>query len=82
MLTACETVTGDNRAALGLAGVAIRAGERGAIASLWQAKDIVTAQITQDFYQFLKNPNLNQAQALQQAQIRAIRSGPDVFPGI
>ncbi|NJL55170.1 CHAT domain-containing protein [bacterium] len=66
---------------LGLAGVAIRAGARSAIASLWQADDPTTAKITQDFYQFLKDPSLNKAQALQQAQIQAIRSGSNILPG-
>jgi CHAT domain-containing protein len=82
MLTACETAIGDDRATLGLAGVAIRAGARSAIASLWQADDRATAEITQDFYQFLKDPSLNKAQALQQAQIQAIRSGSNVLPGM
>ncbi|MEA5464726.1 CHAT domain-containing protein [Leptothoe sp. PORK10 BA2] len=82
MLTACETAIGDDRATLGLAGVAIRAGARSAIASLWQADDRTTAQITQDFYQFLKDPSLNKAQALQQAQIRAIHRGASVLPGM
>lgn len=82
MLTACETAIGDDRATLGLAGVAIRAGARSAIASLWQADDRTTANITQDFYQFLKDPSLNKAQALQQAQIQAIRSGSNVLPGM
>jgi len=82
MLTACETAAGDNRATLGLAGVAIRAGARSAIASLWQADDRATAQITEDFYQSLKDPDLNKAQALQQAQIQAIRGGPSILPGM
>lgn len=81
MLTACDTAAGDDRATLGLAGVAIRAGARSAIASLWQADDTVTAQISQDFYRFLKDPNLNKAQALQQAQIQALRRGSGVTPG-
>jgi CHAT domain-containing protein len=81
MLTACETAAGDDRATLGLAGVAIRAGARSAIASLWQADDFITAQITQDFYKFLQDPNLNKAQALQQAQINALRSSASVTPG-
>lgn len=81
MLTACETAIGDDRATLGLAGVAIRAGARSAIASLWQADDAATATITQDFYQFLKDPSLNKAQALQQAQIQAIHSGENTLPG-
>jgi CHAT domain-containing protein len=81
MLTACETAAGDDRAALGLAGVAIRAGARSAIASLWQADDITTAQITQEFYKFLRDPNLNKAQALQKAQIEALKSSASVTPG-
>jgi CHAT domain-containing protein len=34
-LSACETAAGDDRAALGLAGVAVRAGARSALATLW-----------------------------------------------
>ncbi len=53
-----------------------------AIASLWQADDRATAQMTQDFYRFLQAPDLNKAQALQQAQIQAIRSGSTILPAI
>jgi CHAT domain-containing protein len=81
MLTACETAIGDDRGTLGLAGVAIRAGARSAIASLWQVEDRTTATITEDFYRFLKDPRLNKAQALQQAQIQAIHSRSSVVPG-
>lgn len=81
MLTACETAIGDDRATLGLAGVAIRAGARSAIASLWQVEDRTTATITQDFYRFLKDPTLNKAQALQKAQIEVIRGNPNLLPG-
>jgi CHAT domain-containing protein len=35
VLSACETAAGDDKAALGLAGVAIRSGARSAIGSLW-----------------------------------------------
>lgn len=81
VLTACETATGDDRATLGLAGVAIRAGARSAIATLWRVDDPVTAQLTQDFYQYLKDPTLNKAQALQKAQIAALRQGGRITPG-
>ncbi|MFH7243973.1 MAG: CHAT domain-containing protein [Spirulina sp.] len=81
VLTACETAIGDDRATLGLAGVAIRAGARSAIASLWQVEDRATATITQDFYRLLKDPTLNKAQALQKAQIQAIRDNPNLLPG-
>ncbi|TVP65220.1 MAG: CHAT domain-containing protein [Leptolyngbya sp. LCM1.Bin17] len=81
MLTACDTAAGDDRSTLGLAGVAIRAGARSAIASLWQADDLTTAQLTRDFYQYLQDSHLNKAQALQQAQIQAIQRGASVTPG-
>ncbi|MEO2237326.1 MAG: CHAT domain-containing protein, partial [Candidatus Poseidoniia archaeon] len=42
VLSACETAMGDERAALGLAGVAIRAGARSAMGSLWSVSDEAT----------------------------------------
>ena len=40
-LSACQTALGDERAALGLAGVAIRAGARSALSTLWSVHDAV-----------------------------------------
>jgi hypothetical protein len=42
-LSACETAVGDDRAALGLAGVAVKAGARSAVATLWRVSDEATA---------------------------------------
>ncbi|MDM8566490.1 CHAT domain-containing protein [Candidatus Halobeggiatoa sp. HSG11] len=67
-LSACQTAVGDERAALGLAGVAIKAGARSALASLWFVDDNATSQLITDFYKQLQNPNLSKAQALQNAQ--------------
>jgi CHAT domain-containing protein len=67
-LSACQTAVGDERAALGLAGVALKAGTRSAIASLWFVNDESTAILTSEFYRQLKNVNLSKAQALQLAQ--------------
>jgi CHAT domain-containing protein len=39
ILSACQTAVGDKRAALGLAGMAVRAGARSTIASLWSVND-------------------------------------------
>ena len=39
VLSACRTAVGDRRATLGLAGVAVRAGARSTIASLWSLDD-------------------------------------------
>ena len=49
-LSACQTLTGDKRAALGMAGLAVRSGARSTIASLWQADDEATAQLVAHFY--------------------------------
>ena len=73
-LTACETAVGDTRATLGLAGIAVRAGVRSAIATLWAVEDASSAQLISNFYTQLKNPELTKAKALQQAQIEMIRS--------
>lgn len=70
VLSACETATGDERAALGLAGVAVRAGARSTLASLWKADDEATAQLISEFYRKLYKSDLpvNKAIALQEAQ--------------
>jgi CHAT domain-containing protein len=72
ILSACETATGDRRAALGLAGVAIRAGARSTIATLWQVNDASTAELMIQFYQNLQNPQLTKAEALRQAQLKLL----------
>jgi CHAT domain-containing protein len=69
ILSACETATGDKRAALGLAGVAIRAGARSTLATLWQINDASTAQFMLEFYQQLQNPNITKAEALRNVQL-------------
>ncbi|MFM2433203.1 MAG: hypothetical protein RLZZ511_4417 [Cyanobacteriota bacterium] len=80
VLTACETAIGDNRAALGLAGVAVQAGASSAIASLWSINDAAAAQLATTFYGQLNNPQLNKAEALQQAQINMIQEGEKAHP--
>jgi CHAT domain-containing protein len=72
-LSACETAAGDDRAALGLAGVAIKAGARSAFASLWCVDDEAAPVLVADFYAGLQHsPKINKAQALQHAQCKLI----------
>lgn len=68
-LSACQTAAGDERAALGLAGIAIKAGARSALATLWFINDKASSLLVSDFYKNLKNPDLSKAKALQQAQL-------------
>ncbi|PSN13074.1 hypothetical protein C7293_17470 [filamentous cyanobacterium CCT1] len=72
-LTACETGIGDDRSALGLGGVAVRAGVKSAIATLWSIDDAKTAQLSAQFYQGLVSGQYTKAEALRTAQIELIQ---------
>ena len=69
ILSACETAAGDNRAALGLAGFAVRAGARSTLATLWSVNDQASAVIMEEFYKQLSTNKLSKAEALRQAQL-------------
>jgi CHAT domain-containing protein len=73
VLSACQTASGDDRAALGLAGVAVKAGARSALASLWSVNDQSTAFVISEFYHQLRDsPSTSKAQALQSAQVKML----------
>ena len=72
-LSACETAAGDDRAALGLAGVAIKAGARSALATLWTVNDPASAELVSTFYRELQDPAVSKAKALQQAQVGLLK---------
>ncbi|MEM9219909.1 MAG: CHAT domain-containing protein [Cyanobacteria bacterium P01_F01_bin.150] len=76
VLSACETASGDDRAALGLAGIAIRAGARSTLATLWQVNDASTTEFMVRFYKELINPNVTKADALRNAQLSFLRDSP------
>ncbi|BAZ67032.1 MAG: CHAT domain-containing protein [Pelatocladus maniniholoensis HA4357-MV3] len=69
VLSACQTAVGDKRATLGLAGIAVRAGTRSTLATLWSVDDGSTAKLMIKFYQELEDPKLTKAEALQRAQL-------------
>jgi CHAT domain-containing protein len=74
VLSACRTATGDDRAALGLGGIAVKAGAKTAVASLWAVDDEATSILIQEFYGRL-GAGETKAQALRNAQIDLIESG-------
>ncbi|NJN85460.1 MAG: CHAT domain-containing protein [Leptolyngbyaceae cyanobacterium SL_7_1] len=75
VLSACETAAGDRRAALGLAGMAVRSGARSTVASLWTVNDQATAALMEQFYQALTQPaNQTRANALRQAQLKLLET--------
>jgi CHAT domain-containing protein len=67
-LSACETAVGNDRAVLGLAGIAIKTGVPSVLATLWKVDDLSTRDVIVDFYRQLKENKFSKAKALQQAQ--------------
>ncbi|MEB3360285.1 MAG: CHAT domain-containing protein [Synechococcales bacterium] len=86
VLSACKTADGDNRAALGLAGIAVQSGARSTLASLWYVDDRGTAELMSRFYEELSRKNapsseqadgagpITRAEALRRAQVSLLRS--------
>ncbi|MBD2363769.1 CHAT domain-containing protein [Anabaena minutissima FACHB-250] len=77
VLSACQTATGDNRATLGLAGAAIKAGARSTVASLWHIDDQSTAILIGEFYNELVNSKVTKAEALRRAQVKLLTKYPN-----
>lgn len=81
VLSCCETAAGDDRAALGLAGVAIKSGARSAIATLWSVNDEASPKLISAFYKHLNlassssvgQSTRSKAKALQAAQQLMLR---------
>jgi CHAT domain-containing protein/predicted negative regulator of RcsB-dependent stress response len=71
-LSACQTALGNERAELGLAGAAIKAGVRSVIATLWFVDDEATSLAIREVYRQLRIPGMSKAKALQNAQKKLI----------
>ena len=63
---------GDERAALGLAGVAVQAGARSTLATLWSVDDESTTEFMSQFYRALKT-GVSKADSLQRAQLAILK---------
>ncbi|WP_199313442.1 CHAT domain-containing protein [Leptolyngbya sp. FACHB-671] len=77
ILSACQTADGDDRATLGLAGIAVQSGARSTLATLWNIDDRATAELISRFYQELSSSGtpITRAEALRRAQVALIQSG-------
>jgi CHAT domain-containing protein len=71
VLSACETAIGDENAELGFAGLAVQAGVKSALASLWYVSDLGTLALMSEFYDQLSN-TLIKAEALRQTQLEML----------
>jgi CHAT domain-containing protein len=74
VLSACETALGEEEAELGFAGLAIQAGVKSVLASLWQVDDVGTLALMTEFYHQLSQASVTtKAEALQKAQVAMLR---------
>jgi CHAT domain-containing protein/tetratricopeptide (TPR) repeat protein len=73
ILSACQTAAGDDRAALGIAGVALRSGARSTIASLWSVDDQATSILMQKLYEQVKTQKVTRSEAIRTAQIMLLK---------
>ncbi|HEY9727150.1 MAG TPA: CHAT domain-containing protein [Chroococcales cyanobacterium] len=80
VLSACQTAKGDQRAALGLAGVAVRSGARSTLGTLWTVSDESTAKFMEQFYKELFTPNITRAEAVRQAQLYLLKTPESTHP--
>jgi autotransporter-associated beta strand protein len=67
VLSACRTLLGDADSELGFAGLALQAGARSAIGTLWYVDDVVTSAFFVQFYRLL-DQGLSKSQALRQTR--------------
>lgn len=72
VLSACRTAIGDDEAELGFAGLALEAGVKSAVASIWNVSDEGTLALMSEFYQQLGTTS-TKAEALRQAQLLMLR---------
>lgn len=68
VLSACTTAVGDEKAELGFAGLAVQAGVKSAMASLWYVSDAGTLGLMTTFYNALTATPIK-AEALRQSQL-------------
>ena len=79
-LSSCEIPAEDDRAALGLTGVAVKTGARTALATLWTTEDETTSELVSEFYRQLQDPALSKAVALQRAQQKILAQRGHTHP--
>lgn len=80
VLSACQTAEGDERAALGLAGLSVRSGARSTLATLWAVNDQSTADFMSIFYQELTNSGKGKAESLRATQIELLKNSDYSHP--
>ena len=74
VLNGCQTAMGNERAWLGLAGAALKAGAKNAVATLWRIEDKSSSQIMIDFYTHLVQSKEIKTYILQKALLNYLKN--------
>ncbi|MBE9126206.1 MULTISPECIES: CHAT domain-containing protein, partial [unclassified Coleofasciculus] len=80
VLSACRTALGDEEAELGFAGLAVMAGSKSALGSLWYVNDEATLGLMTAFYHYLKAAPVK-TEALRQAQLAMLKGDVRIEDG-
>ena len=80
-LSACDTAIGDERAAFGLAGIAVKAGVKSTLATLWSVDDNVAYIFAENFYNQLQNDSISKAKAFKNCINLLLSSNKYNHPG-
>ncbi|MGC1244798.1 MAG: CHAT domain-containing protein, partial [Spirulinaceae cyanobacterium] len=80
VLSACNTALGDAQSELGFAGLAVLAGVKSALGSLWYVSDEGTVVLMTNFYGQLRNTSVK-VEALRQAQLAMMRGESRIVNG-
>ncbi len=79
-LSACRTAAGDDRAALGLAGAAVKSGARSVAATLWYVNDQAASTLMAGFHRHWHRGGMPKAAALRRAQLDLLEKDPLSHP--
>ncbi len=82
VLSACDTAAGNETATLGMSGVAVRAGVRNVLGSLWSIGDRDAAVLVNQFYRHWLKDGSTKEQALRQTQVEFIKNSLNPHPAI
>ncbi|MEO1619810.1 MAG: CHAT domain-containing protein [Cyanobacteria bacterium J06632_3] len=80
VLSACSTAVGSREAEMGFAGLAIGAGVRSAMASIWSVSDLGTLALMGEFYSQLDAQPIK-AEALRSAQLSMLNKQTQIVDG-
>ena len=80
VLSACRTALGDPEAEMGFAGLAVAAGVKSTLASLWSVSDVGTLALMSEFYEQLRDSQVK-VEALRAAQLAMLNGDTRIDRG-